>query len=135
MHTKTLGLVGAIGATTLLTAAVASASMMHPQLGANLSGMGDHGTANIQIANGGICWKLHLPMASDATRVSIHSGSGGAMLLEFGMSYKPSGCEKSPAMTLQHLETKPGQYSVWVDTKGHPGELRGRLFAGHAHMM
>ena len=23
---------------------------------------------------------------------------------------------------------------VWVDTKGHPGELRGKLFAGMAHM-
>jgi hypothetical protein len=23
---------------------------------------------------------------------------------------------------------------VWVDTKGHPGDLRGKLFAGMAHM-
>jgi len=134
MHKRPLGFAAAV-APLLLTAAVASASMMHPQLGANLSGMGDHGTANVQIANGKICWRLNLPMASDATRVSIHSGSGGAMLLQFGMSYKRSGCEKSAAMTLQHLATSPGKYWVWVDTKGHPGELRGRLFAGTAHMM
>jgi hypothetical protein len=37
-------------------------------------------------------------------------------------------------MTLEHLETKPTTYWVFVDTKGHPGELRGKLFAGMAHM-
>ena len=37
-------------------------------------------------------------------------------------------------MPLSHLEAKPAAYSVWVDTKGHPGELRGKLFAGMAKM-
>ena len=37
-------------------------------------------------------------------------------------------------MTLEHLESTPATYSVWVDTKGHPGDLRGKLFAGMAHM-
>ena len=31
-------------------------------------------------------------------------------------------------------KTKPRSYFVWVDTKGHPGDLRGALFAGMAHM-
>jgi len=37
-------------------------------------------------------------------------------------------------MTLEHLEAKPGTYWVWVDTKGHPGDLRGVLSAGMATM-
>jgi hypothetical protein len=32
------------------------------------------------------------------------------------------------------IEAKPAKYTVWVDTKGHPGDLRGKLFAGMAHM-
>jgi len=37
-------------------------------------------------------------------------------------------------MVVEHLEAKPATYWVFVDTKGHPGELRGKLFAGMAHM-
>ena len=32
------------------------------------------------------------------------------------------------------IDAKPASYSVWLDTKGHPGDLRGKLFAGMAHM-
>jgi hypothetical protein len=32
------------------------------------------------------------------------------------------------------IQTKPGKYVVWVDTKGHMGELRGKLSASMAHM-
>jgi hypothetical protein len=35
---------------------------------------------------------------------------------------------------LDLIESKPGSYVVWLDTKGHMGELRGKLFAGMAHM-
>ena len=35
---------------------------------------------------------------------------------------------------LQLLESKPASYFVWVDTKGHPGDLRGKLAAGMVHM-
>ena len=38
------------------------------------------------------------------------------------------------AKSLALIESKPGRYWVWVATKGHPGELRGKLFAGMAHM-
>jgi hypothetical protein len=37
-------------------------------------------------------------------------------------------------MTLEHLDAKPGAYSVWVNTKAHPGDLRGTLSAGTAAM-
>ena len=56
------------------------------------------------------------------------------MLLELGMHYAKTGCEKESTMTLEHLEAKPGAYSVWVDTKAHPGELRGTLFSGMVSM-
>jgi hypothetical protein len=36
-------------------------------------------------------------------------------------------------MALDELEAKPGSYNVWVDSKGHPGDLRGTLFVGMAH--
>jgi hypothetical protein len=39
-----------------------------------------------------------------------------------------------PKTSLQLIEEKPGLYWVWVATKGHPGDLRGKLFAGMAHM-
>lgn len=61
----------ALAAAALAVGASASASAMHPRLAAKLSGMGEHGTVN----------------------------------LEF----------------------------VWVNTKGHPGDLRGRLFRGMSH--
>ena len=32
------------------------------------------------------------------------------------------------------IEANPSHYRVWVATKSHPGELRGKLFAGMAHM-
>ena len=56
------------------------------------------------------------------------------MLVRLGSSYTRKGCAHATAMTLEHLESKPGDYWVFVDTKGHPGDLRGRLFAGMAHM-
>jgi hypothetical protein len=56
------------------------------------------------------------------------------VLVRLGKSYKAKGCTKAPAMALDHLESKPGAYWVFVDTKEHPGELRGKLFAGMAQM-
>jgi len=137
MHRKPLALFAALGATLALTAAFASASMMHPRLAAKLSGMGDHGSVNLTLTatKGKICWKFDLPMVSHITSTSIHSGQSGAMLLELGMHYTKSGCEKASAMTLEHLEAKPKSYWVWVNTKGHPGDLRGQVYAGMTHMM
>ena len=56
------------------------------------------------------------------------------MLLELGMHYTKSGCAKESMMTLEHLEAKPGAYSVWVDTKAHTGEVRGALLSGMVSM-
>jgi hypothetical protein len=118
-------------------AAAGSAAMMHPDLGARLSGMGYHGIVNLQLnqTSGKICWTFDLPASmGGATMASIHTGQTGAKLLELGMHYTSKGCETESAMTLEHLEAKPASYWVWVDTKAHMGELRGGLIAGMVHM-
>ena len=51
-----------------------------------------------------------------------------------GAAYRAKGCAMVPANAIGLIEAKPASYQVWVDTKGHPGELRGKLFAGMAHM-
>jgi len=124
------------GATLALVAAGASAASMHPELGAHLSGMGNHGVVNLQLtaSSGKLCWTFTVPASVGATSATIHVGSAGATLLELGMHYTKAGCETESKMTLEHLEAKPAGYSVWVNTKAHQGDLRGALFAGMAHM-
>jgi hypothetical protein len=51
-----------------------------------------------------------------------------------GHMYRAKGCAMVPKKSLHLIETTPGHYWVWVATKSHPGELRGKLFAGMAHM-
>ena len=125
---------GAVFAATAVTSS--GAMMMHPHLGADLMGMGDHGTVNLQVTakSGKVCWSFNLPKVTGITKTSIHAGANGAQLIELGMHYAKSGCETVSAMTLEHLEATPARYYIWVDTPGHPGDLRGKLFAGMAHM-
>jgi hypothetical protein len=121
---------------SLAIASTAMAASMHPALGARLAGMGEHGIVNLHVksASGQVCWAFDLPASLHATGSSVHTGLNGALLVRLGKTYSKSGCAKADAMVLQHLETKPAAYSVFVDTKGHPGELRGKLFVGMAHM-
>ncbi len=51
-----------------------------------------------------------------------------------GHRYRAKGCATVPTMSLQLIEEKPSHYWVWGATKGHPGELRGKLHAGMAQM-
>jgi hypothetical protein len=137
MHFSRVALGMAVGVSAAL-ASVASAlpATMHPELGARLTGMGEHGVVNLQVKSksGQICWTFDLPTTKGITGASIHAGKNGAVLVPLGKTYAKKGCTKASAMTLEHLETKPGSYWVFVDTKGHPGDLRGKLFAGMAHM-
>ena len=124
------------GTTLALAAAGAWASTMRSSLGARLSGMGEHGIVNLKAtaSSGKLCWTFDVPTVKGVTRATIHTGQSGTMLLELGTHYTKTGCAKESMMTLEHLEAKPRAYSVWVDTKAHPGEVRGALFAGTAHM-
>lgn len=137
MHSRTIApLIAAAVAVLALAVPAAFASGMHPALGAKLSGMGEHGVVNLQVTakSGKLCWTFGMGTMKGFTKASIHVGQTKTVLLELGMHYTTKGCAKEAAMTLEHLESKPGSYSVFVDTKAHPGELRGKLFAGMAHM-
>jgi hypothetical protein len=56
------------------------------------------------------------------------------IVAHLGHLYRAKGCAMVPKKSLALIETKPGHYRVWVATKGHPGELRGKLQAGMASM-
>ena len=133
MHRKKIALVAA-GAAVLLGAGAALADTMHPELGAKLSGMGQHGIVNLQseASKGKVCWTFELTTPG-VTAASIRD-AGGMKVAELGMHYSAKGCDAVAAKTLDMIESKPGSYWVWVDTKAHQGELRGKLFAGMAHM-
>jgi hypothetical protein len=122
------------GAAVLATASLAFAGMMHPTLGARLSGMGEHGIVNLHshASKGQLCWKFQLS-AMHLTAATIRDKSG-MIVAHLGHMYSAKGCAMESKMTLKAIEEKPGAYRVWVATAGHPGELRGKLFAGMAHM-
>ena len=126
---------GAIAAMAVI--APTAVAGMHSKLAARLAGMGEHGIVNITVDAKAkkLCWTFDLPTTKGITAASIHTGSKGAVLVRLGAKYARRGCTKGAAeMALEHLETTPGKYWVWIDTKGHPGDLRGKLFAGMAHM-
>ena len=123
-----------IAAAASVVVPVAAAGMMHPTLGARLSGMGEHGIVNLQshAAKNQLCWKFELsvmhPLASTVRDKS------GMIVARLGHMYSAKGCAMVPKRSLRLIESNPGRYWVWVATKGHPGDLRGKLFAGMAHM-
>ncbi|HEY7967987.1 MAG TPA: CHRD domain-containing protein [Solirubrobacteraceae bacterium] len=134
MQWRAMTVAALVGTTLSLAATGASATAMHTEFGAHLSGMGEHGTVNLHVSSGKLCWAFDIPSVKAPTRATIHTGASGPVLLELGMHYTKSGCAKESMMTLEHLEAKPGAYSAWVDTKAHPGEVRGVLVSGMVSM-
>jgi hypothetical protein len=114
--------------------AAATADTMHPELGAKLAGMGEHGIVNFQshATTGRLCWTFDLS-AKGLTGASIRD-THGMIVAKLGSGYSAKGCATVSKKALRLIESKPHLYDVWVDTKGHPGDLRGMLFAGMAHM-
>lgn len=133
MKTKLLFTASAICAAALASGA-ASGAMMHPTLGARLSGMGESGIVNLTVnaPKRQLCWSFDLS-AKGLTGASIRDASGMSVTA-LGSMYAAKGCSTASTMALDEIETKPASYHVWVDTKGHPGDLRGTLFAGMATM-
>ena len=132
MHPKRIAAV--VVAAVALSGAGAALAAMHAELGAKLSGMGQHGIVNLQsnATKGKLCWTFEVP-TKGITGSSIRDAAG-MKVAELGMHYTAKGCDAVATKTLDMIESKPASYWVWVDTKGHPGELRGKLFAGMAHM-
>jgi hypothetical protein len=127
-------LLTALAGAGALAASTTAFAAMHPELGAKLSGMGEHGIVNIQSheAQGKICWTFELT-AKGLTGATIRD-THGMIVAHLGMHYEAKGCDAAPTKALTLIESKPSKYAVWVATKTHPGELRGTLFAGMAHM-
>jgi hypothetical protein len=127
-------LAAAVATAALAAVPVAAAGMMHPVLGAHLSGMGEHGIVNLQSheTTGKLCWKfdLHVMHANGATVRDSH----GMIVARLGHMYSAKGCAPVAKKALRLIESRPSRYWVWVATPGHPGDLRGKLFAGMAHM-
>ena len=123
-----------VAAAALAVAPAAAAGMMHATLGASLSGMGEHGIVNLHAHAKGhrLCWSfdLHTMHVLSATV----RDKDGMVVARLGHMYRAKGCTMVSTSSLALIETKPGRYWVWVATKGNPGELRGRLHAGMAHM-
>ena len=133
MYTKALAF--AVAAVALaLAAGAARADTMHPVLGAKLAGMGEHGVVNFHSMStkGQLCWTFTL-QTKGITGASIRD-SAGMVVAKLGPTYTPKGCSAVTAKALSTIDAKPAAYVVWVDTNGHPGDLRGKLMAGMAHM-
>src|SRR5215469_11882159 len=125
---------GLVATAALAAVPVAAAGMMHSVLGAHLSGMGEHGIVNLQshAAKGQLCWKFELSVMHPLG--STIRDKSGMSVARLGHMYSAKGCTMVAKPILRKIESRPGAYSVWVATKGHPGDLRGKLFAGMAHM-
>jgi len=123
-----------VSAAALALAPVAAAGMLHSTLGAHLSGMGVHGIVNLQAhaAKNRLCWKFELSVMH-VLGATVRDKSG-MTVAHLGHMYRAKGCATVPKMSLHEIQAKPAHYWVWVATKSHPGELRGKLFAGMAHM-
>ncbi|HEX5582669.1 hypothetical protein [Gaiella sp.] len=128
------GLAVSVAAIAAAATSVAASGAMHPALGARLSGMGEHGVVNISVApaHHRLCWRFSIP-TKGATAASIRDAHG-MVVAKLGRRYSKKGCAMVSVKALRLLDTKPAKYSVWVDTKAHPGDLRGKLSAGMAHM-
>ena len=133
MRSKTLTLVIAAAA-VLATASIALAGMMHSTLGAKLSGMGEHGIVNLQshASKGQLCWKFELSVMH-VQGATIRDKSG-MVVAKLGHMYSAKGCAMVAKAALAKIEEKPSSYWVWVAMPGHSDALRGKLFAGMAHM-
>jgi hypothetical protein len=133
MRSITMLAAGALGALAL-GAGAAQADTMHPVLGAKLSGMGEHGIVNLQpdAGKGRLCWTFAVSTRG-ITGASIRD-SAGMVVAKLGSAYRAKSCATVPAKALGLIDAKPARYAVWLDTRGHPGDLRGKLFAGTAHM-
>jgi len=133
MRSLTL-LAGSLCAALAVGVAASQADTMHPELGAKLSGMGEHGVVNLQsnTSKGRLCWTFDVT-AKGLTGASVRD-SAGMIVARLGSTYAAKSCTAVSAKALALIESKPGKYMVWLDTKAHQGELRGTLFAGMAHM-
>ena len=126
--------VGVVMVAVVWGGGAALAAAMHPELGARLSGMGEHGIVNLTLKSSHheICWAFDIP-TKGVTAASVRDAHA-MVVAKLGSHYSAKGCAMEPAAAVTRIEAAPAKYRVWVDTKAHSGELRGVLFVGMAHM-
>jgi hypothetical protein len=124
----------ALAALVSVSTATATIRGMHPHLSARLSGMGEHGIVNLTstVSKGRLCWTFDVP-TQGITQATIRDAHG-MKVAELGMHYTKKGCGKVAQKALRLIEAHPARYRVWIATKGHPGDLRGKLHVGMEHM-
>jgi hypothetical protein len=130
MRWKTI--VAASVATLTVCVGPGLAATVHPELAARLSGMGEHGIVNLTVKPHDVCWRFVLP-STHATAASIRDAHG-MTVARLGTHYGAKGCAMISPRAIALVDASPSKYQVWVDTKAHVGELRGKLFVGMAHM-
>jgi len=132
MQVKALTVLAGTAAAAAIGAGAAGADMMHPMLGAKLAGMGEHGVVNFKSTTSKLCWTFDLG-TKGVTSASIRDRHG-MTVVRLGPTYSAKSCVPVKATVLGAIDRKPSSYVVWVDTKGHPGDLRGMLHPGMADM-
>jgi hypothetical protein len=55
-------------------------------------------------------------------------------VVRLGTRFAVKGCAMASTKVIKAIDESPSKYWVWLNTKGHPGDLRGKLFVGIAHM-
>ena len=106
---RSIGLtVAALTCALGLGVAAASADTMHPELGAKLAGMGEHGIVNFQshATTGKLCWTFELS-AKGITGASVRDAHG-MIVAKLGSAYAAKGCATVSKKALDLLESKPG---------------------------
>jgi hypothetical protein len=134
MHPMKAALVTLLVAACLAAAGIACAGTASPVFGARLSGMGEHGIVNLRAkpAHHELCWSFDLH-TKGVTHASLRDAHG-MVVAKLGTAYARNGCAMVAPKALALVEHNPTKYWVWVDTKGHPGDLRGKLVRGMIHM-
>ncbi len=127
-------MVSLVAAGALALGGLASAGTMTPVFGAHLSGMGEHGFVNFHsyATKHRLCFTFSLK-TKGITAASLRDAHG-MVVARLGGSYHAKGCAMVSRHALELIEGHLSRYSVWVDTKGHPGDLRGKLVRGMVHM-
>jgi hypothetical protein len=118
-------------AVVALGAGTAQAGTMHPVLGAKLTGMGEHGIVNFQsmATKGRLCWTFALN-TKGVTGASIRDAAG-MVVAKLGSGYAAKSCAAVAKKALGR-SSRPASCRRW--TRRIPGDLRGKLFVGMAHM-
>src|ERR1700719_3362925 len=116
---RSIRLFAACAAGVLGLGAAAAQAAMHPVLGAKLSGMGEHGVVNLQVKTHDLCWTFSVS-TKGITGASVRD-SAGMVVAKLGSTYSTKSCAMVSTKALGLIDAKPAAYSVWLDTKGHPG--------------